>query len=411
MKLVSSFALATALVLGVGAGGTAAQAKKAEEPKAAKATYSEAEQKALLPLQTAVTAKNWDAAKAALPAAQAASQGADARYALGRMEIDVGFGANDDSLKAQGVDLMIDSGKLSPVDLPKFYQNQAVFATNAKNYPKAETAFGKMLELNPNDSTTIVSLAQLKLQQKKNGEALPLIERAIQIKEAAGQKPEEILYKYALQLNIDAKNGPRSVALSRQLLGAYPTAENWKTALMIYQRSATLDSPAQLDLLRLMRASKSFTQAGEYLDLAERLDTAGLPGEAKSVLDEGVASGKLATSQPGYVELIRTVGPRSQGDRASLDKEQARALAGPSGSLTLKLADAYAGYGDYTKAVPLYRASLQKGGVDANVVNTRLGIALASSGDRAGATEAFKAVTGPRADLAGLWIAYLNRGA
>ena len=40
---------------------------------------------------------------------------------------------------------------------------------------------------------------------------------------------------------------------------------------------------------------------------------------------------------------------------------------------------------------------------------TRLGIALAYSGDKAGARTAFEAVKGqPRADLAGLWIEYLD---
>jgi hypothetical protein len=108
---------------------------------------------------------------------------------------------------------------------------------------------------------------------------------------------------------------------------------------------------------------------------------------------------------------MRTIGPRSQGDRASLGGEESRAMSGASGSLALKLADAYAGYRDYPKAITLYRAALQKGGVDANLVNTRLGIALASSGDRAGAEAAFKAVTGPRAELANLWLAWLSRGA
>jgi hypothetical protein len=51
---------------------------------------------------------------------------------------------------------------------------------------------------------------------------------------------------------------------------------------------------------------------------------------------------------------------------------------------------------------PSCTAPLQKGGVDAGEVNTRLGIALAAQGDKAGATAAFDAVKGaPRADLAG----------
>jgi hypothetical protein len=59
----------------------------------------------------------------------------------------------------------------------------------------------------------------------------------------------------------------------------------------------------------------------------------------------------------------------------------------------------------------MYRAALSKGGVDANEVNTRLGIALARSGDKAGAQAAFGAVTGnPRAGIAALWTTWTQVG-
>ena len=76
------------------------------------------------------------------------------------------------------------------------------------------------------------------------------------------------------------------------------------------------------------------------------------------------------------------------------------ALAGSDGAAALRLGDAYYGYGEYGPAAELYRAALQKGGQDANLVNTRLGAALALAGQRAEAEAAFRAVTGARAELA-----------
>ena len=43
-----------------------------------------------------------------------------------------------------------------------------------------------------------------------------------------------------------------------------------------------------------------------------------------------------------------------------------------------------------------------------HVANLRLGIALARSGDKAGATAAFNAVGGARAPIAKLWLAWLG---
>ena len=52
-----------------------------------------------------------------------------------------------------------------------------------------------------------------------------------------------------------------------------------------------------------------------------------------------------------------------------------------------------------------------KPGADANLVNMHLGMALARSGDKAGAAEAFKKVTGPNAAIAQYWTVYVNQQA
>jgi hypothetical protein len=53
----------------------------------------------------------------------------------------------------------------------------------------------------------------------------------------------------------------------------------------------------------------------------------------------------------------------------------------------------------------------RRAGVDANLVNSRLGMALALGGRRAEAETAFKAVTGARASLASYWLLWLAQRA
>jgi hypothetical protein len=64
---------------------------------------------------------------------------------------------------------------------------------------------------------------------------------------------------------------------------------------------------------------------------------------------------------------------------------------------------------DYAKAAELYRQAIGKPGVDPNVANMHLGIALARSGDKAGATTAFNAVTGNLAGIAKYWLIYVKQ--
>jgi TolA-binding protein len=99
--------------------------------------------------------------------------------------------------------------------------------------------------------------------------------------------------------------------------------------------------------------------------------------------------------------------PKITADRASLASDEAKARSGGSSRLAINTGNAYYGYGEYAKAADLFRVALSKGDVDAPLANLRLGEALAMAGDRAGAAAAFKAVTGPRADLAALWTTWL----
>ena len=83
------------------------------------------------------------------------------------------------------------------------------------------------------------------------------------------------------------------------------------------------------------------------------------------------------------------------------------ARAATAARLAFRTGDAYYGYGEYAKATELYRAALTKSGADANLINLHLGMALARSGDKAGATAAFKSVGGGQAELAnsGVYLA------
>lgn len=420
MRSVSKIALGVALAVGtasmVGTAPADAQKKKkgeAAQPAQRNFNLSKEERAALLPVQTAITAKDWAAAQAGLPAAIAAVKGADGRYAIGRFQLEIGLGTNNVALQAQGLDNLVASGQVPAADLPVIVRNQAVLANNAGDKAKAEAAFARVVELSPNDPEALINLAQVKNDLKKPREAVQLLSRAIEIKKASGQPVDESWYKYALKLAFDGRTDPalrqQSLALSRQLVSAYPTKENWRDALLIFRDSSSLDPAAELDVLRFMRASGALAGERDWFDLADGLYRAGNYGEAKAVLDDGAAKKMIDPRKAAFAELIRLNNARLNGDRASLGGEESKAMAGANGALALKIGDAFYGYGEHAKAIALYRAALSKGGVDANLVNTRIAMALLASGDRAGAEAAFKSLTGARGDLGAFWVAWLAR--
>jgi tetratricopeptide (TPR) repeat protein len=127
------------------------------------------------------------------------------------------------------------------------------------------------------------------------------------------------------------------------------------------------------------------------------------------VLDEGTTGGMLSASEPIVRQLNTANNRRATTQRAGLARQRTAALAAATGTAAREAGDAHMGFGEYAAAVELYQAALQKGGEDANLVNTRLGAALALAGRRAEAEAAFRAVTGNRADLAGFWLTWLAR--
>jgi tetratricopeptide (TPR) repeat protein len=411
MKSVSSFALAMALALAGGSTIAAAPAAAQAQAPQRDFKFSKEERVALAPVQTAVDAKDWAAAAAALPAAQAAARGADARYVVARFQFAIGRETNNMALQSQGLDGIIASGVVTGPDLNALLEAQAALAMNANNHAKAEAAYVRLIELAPNNAQALVNLAKLKNDMKKPQEAVQLLDRAIAARRAAGQPVDESWYKYALKLAFDGKMAAQSGKIARDLVTAYPTKENWRDALLIYRDLNTLDKPTQIDLLRLGRATKSLAGERDWYELAYMLHTTGFPAEAKAVLEEGGAMRMVDLNKPAFKELLRVSTARFAGDRASLPGEESKAMAAATGTLALTIGDAYFGYADYAKAVALYRAALAKGSVDANVVNTRLGMALALAGNRAEAETAFKAVTGPRAELASFWLTWLAQRA
>ena len=419
MKMASSFAIALSIVIGGGAllSAPADAQKKGKEtaspaqPAAWAPKLSKEEATALQAVEKAISAKDWAAASAALAAAQPIATSPDARYFVGQFQATIGGETKNAQLQSQGIDAMVASGGGDLTKLAPIYKLQGQLAMQAKDYAKAEAAFARWAQAAPSDPEIGLATAELRYRQKKPAEAFPLFQRAIAAQEAAGQAVPENLYLFALQSAADAKMWPQAQTLSKTVVTKFPNAKNWRNALVIYRQGNGGESSTQLDTLRLMRAAKSLDTRNEYLALADLLARGRFYTEAKSVIEEGYASGKLARSDADARTILTEVSGRIAEDRAALPALETRARAGANGELALRIAEGYYGHGDYAKAAELYRLALQKGGVDANLVNSRLGMALALSGQRLAAEAAFKGVTGPRSALASYWLLWLSQRA
>ena len=414
MKTVSRAAFGLALAIGVAvplavSPAMAAKEKK-EKPAPAKAWQLSKEfRAAYIPADAAVKANAPDAI-AKIEAAEAVVKNGDEKYIAGTLRLTLGQATKNPKLQLDGIIAMIASGSAAPVDAPKLNMAAGQLAYQAGNYTDAKKYLAEAIRLgNPGvDANLLLAEANFKLGTTLEG--LTALDGAIKAEQAAGRKAPAEWYGRAAAMAYKAKMTGETAKWTREQVRAYPTPENWRSALVIYRDSANLDNQTLIDLFRLMHDTKALAGERDFFEYASLAITGALPGEAKTVIEEGFASGAVSKSSRAVAERLTDANAKIPSDKASVVSDEKRAPSAPDGRLAANTGSAYLAYGDYAKAIDLFRLAQKKGGIDADVVNTRLGIALARAGQKDAARAAFQAVTGPaRKEVAQFWLLWLDQ--
>lgn len=412
MNSLSRLAFGASLAFGVLAmAGAPALAQKKKEEKAAPAPAYKLGKEfraAIAPAQAAVKAANFPEAEAKLAAADALATAPDEKYIAGAVRLELGTASKNPAQQAKGLEAMIASGSAPAADLPRLNFFSGNFAYQAGDYATAIAKLDAAQKAGYAGTDVHLLLAEAYFKSNQPAPGFASIERAVAAETAAGKKAPESWYARAASVAYKSKLNSEVAKWTGAQVKAYPTAENWRSALVTYRDSSKLDGQVQLDLFRLMRQTKSLKGERDYFEYAALASDRALPGEAKSTIEQGYASEPALKSSRVITETLTVANGKIAADKASLAASEKQASGSATGRVAKGTADGYLGYGDDAKAITMYRLALQKGGVDANEVNTRLGIALARSGQKEEARKAFGAVTGPRADVARFWTLYLD---
>lgn len=382
---------------------TVTQTTAATSTTGRKLTVSPAAQKALIALQAAVNANDTATIPAKLAAAQAVAKSPDEKFFVATNQVKAAMAANDLAGIRVGVDALQASGVAETPDLVARYTDLGKRYKVAGQVDQALIVLDKAMALDPNSVPTLINLASIRDAQGQKAEAVALMQKSFLASKAAGTKVEEGNYKFAAG-SAYAQRLPIANDIARQWYAAYPSPASMRDTLRIY-RDLNRPTQAQLiDLLRLARAANALSGETDYFGLGNALVGAGKLAEAKSLFAEAKTAPNVDLTKSSFTSLIAKA--NAAPTRAAIDASAKAALAGANGKAMIDAGDALYGVGAYAEAVPLYRAALAKGG-DANLANLHLGMALARSGDTAGATAALNTVTGANADIARYWLMWL----
>ena len=280
-----------------------------------------------------------------------------------RAAIDMNSGDYAGAVKALQADIA--TGILSPQDTLVRLQSVVQLDYQLKNYPQTVTDATAYYQKGGTADDPRLLMAQAYFLQNDYANAAKTIRTILAADDKAGKKPDEQVLLTLLNSDFQMKDTAGRVDTLERLVAAYPKKDYWTDLLTTVGQKPGFAGRLALDLDRLKLAAGALTKPAEYMDAAQLALLAGLPGDAKTIVDKGTAAGVFASAADAdRAKRLTTMATTQAADDAkTVAKQESDAAVTPNGSAWEKLGEIYASDGQYDKAIAAYQKAIQKGGL------------------------------------------------
>ena len=412
-RLGSNFTYAIALACGTallaGAVATPAEAqrskKKKKKEKEQKPNYSPAFVAAYTPVEekSKGLVPDVEGAKALIPAMLAAAATPDDKMAGGRILAVLGGSGKDTALQRQGYELMIESGKATPEELPRFLFNAGQLAYADDDYAVALMRIKAARDAGLMNDSIDHTIAGLYFLQDKHDEGFQYLDSVVGQSIAKGEKPLEKLLQQGFSAGYNNEMPMRALSWSKRHVEFYPSEPTWINVIALRRDYFFEEQPMILDLLRLQNTVADLKNNRDYLDYIEA-SSVRFPVEMDRIVKKGLSAGVLDSSSVIVQEAQDNIAARVtevKEDMAGLEADARK--PGASARIATAAADVLLSLEEHARAEEMYAIALARTGVDADMVNTRLGIAQTKQGKGAEAQASFAKAGGRYKHVAELW--------
>ena len=194
-----------------------------------------------------------------------------------------------------------------------------------------------------------------------------------------------------------------------KLVANYPKKEYWTSVLSRVQKKSGFSDRLGVNVYRLRFATNNAGTASDYMEMAQLAMQAGVPAEAKVIVDKGYQVGQLGKGDGAerHERLKNLVNKTVEEKKASRAADEKEAMAAKDGNALVNIGLNYVYEGDAAKGLPLVEQGIKKGGLkrpeDAKL---RYGEALLYAGRKERAVQVLREVKGTdgTADIARLWV-------
>lgn len=313
--------------------------------------------------------------------------------------------AGDTGTAAQAYEALLASGQLDGAAQQPFAAALAGIYFQQKNYPAAIRTAQRYQKAGGRDPSVRELLLQSYFLAGDCANVVALLKPEVEAATRGGAAPPEArLQMVATCARKTNDNGAYGAALA-QLVAYYPKPayeEQWFDS--VRSRPGYLPS-LDLDIYRLRRATGTLTTADQYMETTQLALVAGLPAEAKQVIDQGFGSGVLGRDAgAGREERLQAlVAKRLQGQNDGADL--------PVDPVDRAFNLVFAG--QVQQGLDAMNAAIAQGVAHPDAARLRLGEAYYYAGQKARAVQVFRSVKGAdgSADLARLWAIVAGKAA
>lgn len=305
------------------------------------------------------------------------------------------------------------TGQYSPEDAAKTTRMLFRLTAGNQQYPKAIDYGKQVADSGAANADDLGVMSQLYFLQKDCKDSAIWADKAVAAARKAGELPKENLFQFKLQCASDAGDTAAMSATLLDLIKLTNKTTYWNTLLRI-ERQDERDDHNLLMIYRVMYDTNAMNAGSDFMEMAQLLGDAALPGEAQTVLEKAMSSGQIKDAEKDRTtRLLNLLKTRADADKKGQAQFDAEASKNPAGELDVKLGEVYFGSGDFQNAVTAINRGLQKGQIkhqdEAFVYLGRSQAALKNYAEAKKAFAGLKTAPGVSPRTVKLWDLYADK--
>ena len=316
----------------------------------------------------------------------------------------VAAGENETAIKS--FEAVLGSGRVSGREATTMVQAVAVAYYQKKDYATAAKWTQRYFKEGGNDASMRTMLLQSYYLGNDCGSVQKMLGSA---GEDANKRPSEEELQILANCYLRQKDNTGYANTIEKLVVYYPKKEYWTDLLSRVQKKSGFSDRLGVNVYRLRFATNNAGTANDYMEMAQLAMQAGVPAEAKIIIDKGYAAGVLGKGDQAerHERLKNLVNKTIEEKKATRTADEKEALAAKDGNALVNIGLNYVYEGDAAKGLPLVEQGIKKGGLkrpeDAKL---RYGEALLHAGRKDRAVQVLREVKGTdgTADIARLWV-------